>query len=396
MSTTQRIVSFLPSATEMVCALGLSDRLVGITHECDYPAEIRGKPVVVRNALSLAGMSQSEIDKAVTERLRSGQSLYQIDEKLLQELRPDLILTQDLCQVCAPSGHEVSQVLRLLRPNPEILWMTPKSLAGIEQNIRDLGQATGRSEQAEDLIASGRTRLEKVAAATRDLPSRPRVFCLEWLDPVYCSGHWVPEMVKIAGGVDQLGHQGTDSIRISWDDVRQWAPEVLVIMPCGFNLETVVEQTPQLFNGPGWSDLPAVREGRVYAVDANSYFARPGPRVVDGAELLAHLIHPELFSWSGPATAYHRFEFSTASQKDVSLSASDSCAGDLEVSNKKNCSACGVAFTCGPEPGQEHCWCDALPHVSFVAGKDQDCLCPKCLAEAIANMGRRDRALDPT
>jgi iron complex transport system substrate-binding protein len=319
MSTTQRIVSFLPAATEMVCALGLSDRLVGITHECDYPPEITGKPVVVRNALPLESMSQSEIDKAVTERLRDGQSLYQIDEKLLQELGPDLILTQNLCQVCAPSGNEVSQVLRLLPQKPEILWMTPKSLAGIDQNVRDLGEATGCSKEAEELITRGRARLEKIAAATGDLSDCPRVFCMEWLDPVYCSGHWVPEMIKIAGGVDQLGREGIDSIRISWDDVLKWAPEVLIIMPCGFNLEKVVEQAPQLFNYPSWSDLPAVREGRVYAVDASSYFARPGPRVVEGTELLAHLIHPELFSWESSAKAYHRLEFSTANQISYSL-----------------------------------------------------------------------------
>lgn len=385
MSTTQRIVSFLPSATEMVCALGLSDRLVGITHECDYPHEITGKPVVVRNALSLDGLSQSEIDRLVTERLRDGLSLYQIDEKLLQELRPDLILTQNLCQVCAPSGNEVSQVLALLPQKPEILWMTPKSLAGIEQNLRDLGQATGRSKEAEEFIARGRARLETIAATTRDLSARPRVFCLEWLDPIYCCGHWVPEMVKIAGGVDQLGREGTDSIRISWDDVLNWAPEVLIIMPCGFNLDKVVELAPQLFNRPGWSDLPAVREGRVYAVDANSYFARPGPRVIEGTELLAHLIHPELFAWNGSATAYHRFEFSTAHPTSESL-ATLGCAHDLRIPQQKNCSVCGTAFTCGPEPGQKHCWCDALPHVSLVAGEDQDCLCPKCLAEAITTL----------
>jgi len=388
MSTPQRIVSFLPSATEMVCALGLSDRLVGITHECDYPPEITGRPVVVRNALSLEGMSQKEIDQAVTERLRDGQSLYQIDEKLLQELQPDLILTQNLCQVCAPSGNEVFQVLTLLPQKPEILWMTPKSLAGIEQNMRDLGQATGRSQAAEEFIASGRVRLETIAAATRDLSGRPRVFCLEWLDPVYCSGHWVPEMVRIAGGVDQLGCEGTDSVRISWDDVLNWAPEVLIFMPCGFHLEKVVEQAPLLFNRLGGSDLPAVREGRVYAVDANSYFARPGPRVIEGTELLAHLIHPELFAWNGSSTAYHRFEFSASHPTSDSLATFGCCVPDLKASNQKNCSVCGTAFTCGPEPGQNHCWCDTLPHVSSVAGEDQDCLCPNCLA------GRRERTGD--
>jgi iron complex transport system substrate-binding protein len=296
----QKIVSFLPSATEMACALGLSEQLVGITHECDYPPEIRGKAVVVRKALPIETMSQREVDAAVSERLREGRSLYEVDEKLLQELAPDLILTQDLCQVCAPSGNEVSQALNLLPKKPQILWLTPNSLDQIFANLRELGEATGHTQKAEELVANGRARLEKIAAVTRKLPDRPRVFCMEWLDPVYCSGHWVPEMVRIAGGVDALSQEGADSVRVSWDQVLEWKPEILIITPCGFNLEHTIEQSQQLFSYPGWSSLPAVIHGRVYAVDANSYFARPGPRVVDGTELLAHLIYPELFPWNGP------------------------------------------------------------------------------------------------
>jgi iron complex transport system substrate-binding protein len=228
----------------------------------------------------------------------------------LRELAPDLILTQNLCQVCAPSGNEVAQVLKVLAKQPEILWLTPKSLDEIFRNVSELGAATGRVKEAEQLMASGRERLEKLAAITRELPStgRPRVFCMEWLDPVYCSGHWMPEMVEIAGGIDGLGHAGADSVRIPWSDVLEWSPEVLIITPCGFNLEKVVEQTPPLRDYPGWSELPAVRNRRVYAVDANSYFARPSLRVVEGTELLAHLIHPDLFAWHGPASAFARIE----------------------------------------------------------------------------------------
>lgn len=308
MKTSQQIVSFLPSATEIACALGLTDQLVGITHECDYPVEIEGKPVVVRSALPIETMNQREIDVAVAERMRAGHSLYQVDEKLLQELAPDLILTQDLCQVCAPSGTEVSQALNLLPKKPRILWLTPNSLEQIFANVRELGEATGRAKEADELIANGRARLEKIAAATGSLSHRPRVFCMEWLDPVYCSGHWVPEMVRLAGGVDALSREGADSVRIPWDEVLEWAPEVVIITPCGFDLQKVVEQAPQLFTNPGWSNLPAVREGRVYAVDANSYFARPGPRVVDGTELLAHLIHPDVFTWEGSTRAYQRLD----------------------------------------------------------------------------------------
>src|SRR5216684_6755240 len=310
--TNARIVSFLPSATEMAFALGLGDQVVGITHECDYPPEAQRKPIVVRNVLPIEKMSQPEIDAAVTQRMRDGLSLYQVDEKLLQELAPDIIMTQDLCQVCAPSGNEVTHALSLLPKVPQVLWLTPKSLEEIFDNLRELGQATGRVKEAEELIAKGRERLAKIASATRNLSQRPRVFCLEWLDPIYCSGHWMPEMVEIAGGVDALGRRGTDSVRIPWNDVLEWAPEVLIVTPCGFNLDKVIELTPQLFTNSGWSELPAVRDGQVYAVDANSYFARPGPRVVDGTELLAHLIHPELFEWEGSPEAFRRIEFSDA------------------------------------------------------------------------------------
>jgi iron complex transport system substrate-binding protein len=241
--------------------------------------------------------------------MRDGLSLYEVDEKLLQQLAPDLILTQDLCQVCAPSGNEVSQALNLLPKQPQILWLTPNSLEQIFANLRELGTATGRTRKAEELVAAGRARLGKIAAVTRKLSNRPRVFCMEWLDPVYCSGHWVPEMVRIAGGVDALARERGDSVRVPWDKVLEWKPEILIITPCGFNLEQVIEQSQQLFTYPRWSSLPAVLERQVYAVDANSYFARPGPRVVDGTELLAHLIHPDLFSWVGPKRAYQRLEF---------------------------------------------------------------------------------------
>lgn len=309
MTASPQIVSFLPSATEIACALGLTEQLVGITHECDYPPEVQGKAVVVCKALPIETMTQREIDTAVSERMSEGRSLYVVDEKLLQELAPDIILTQDLCQVCAPSGNEVSQALSLLSKKPQILWLTPNSIEEIFDNVRELGEATGRTQQAEQLIDDGRQRLAHVAAVTRDIESRPRVFCMEWIDPVYCSGHWVPEMVRIAGGADAVGQEGADSVRVAWQDVLEWQPEVLVITPCGFDLTGTIKEAAPLLNFQNWRDLPAVRNGRVYAVDANSYFARPGPRVVDGTELLAHLIHPEVFSWNGPSTAYQRLDF---------------------------------------------------------------------------------------
>jgi iron complex transport system substrate-binding protein len=303
-NTPQRIVSFLPSATEMLCALGLSDRLMGITHECDYPPEIKDKPIAVRAVLPVEHMTQSEIDTAVTKRLRDGLSLYQVNELLMRSIAPDLILTQDLCQVCAPSGNEVSQLIKSLPKEPQILWLTPRSLEEIFDNLREVGSITHCLQKAERLIADGQAKLEKIAYMTRSISHQPRVFCMEWIDPVYCSGHWVPEMVKIAGGIDELGREGTDSVRISWNDVVKWAPEVLIVMPCGFGLEKGIDQAQALFDYPHWQDIPAVKTGRVYVVDANSYFARPGPRVIEGTELLAHLLHPDLFEWKGPGNAF--------------------------------------------------------------------------------------------
>jgi iron complex transport system substrate-binding protein len=254
--------------------------------------------------LPIEKMSQSEIDRAVAERMRAGLSLYQIDEELLRELAPDLILTQDLCQVCAPSGNEVSQVLKALPKTPQVLWMTPRNVGEIFDNVRDLGAATGRTNEAEKLVDDCKARIEALSRKTAAAASRPRVFCMEWLDPVYASGHWVPELVAMAGGVDEIGREGGESVRVSWDDVAAWAPEVLVIMPCGFNLQQTMNQISSVFGPDGsrsgdsrFLDLPAVRNGKVYAVDANSYFARPGPRVVEGAELLAQIIHPDLFDF---------------------------------------------------------------------------------------------------
>jgi iron complex transport system substrate-binding protein len=292
----------------MVCVLGLEEKLLGLTHECDFPGSIKGKPVVVKSAIPVEQLSEPQIDTAVSERLSAGLSVYQVDEVLLKSLAPDLILTQDLCQVCAPSGNEVRQALNALPNRPEILWLTPRTLAEIADNLREVARATGTTERAEAWIATNFERLKQIETLALQAAVRPRVFCMEWLDPLYCSGHWVPEMVRIAGGIDQLSKQGSDSIRISWQEVFNWAPEILILMPCGNHLEQVMDLAPKLCSLPRWDEVPAARNGKVYAVDASSYFARPGPRVIQGTELLAHLIHPELFDWEGPANAFRRIK----------------------------------------------------------------------------------------
>jgi iron complex transport system substrate-binding protein len=303
-----RIVSFLPSATEIVFALGLGDQLVGVTYECDYPPEAKSKPVVVRSAIETKQLSPQQIDESVSLALKAGESLYTVDESLLKELAPDLILTQDLCQVCAPSGREITRVLQFLPTSPQILYLTPACLEDIFDNIRQVGNATARASTADDLVHRLRKRVLTVRDQALLASSRPRVFCMEWLSPLYTAGHWMPELVELAGGVDELGRKGSDSVRISWDQIMEYAPEVLILAPCGFDLEEVLRQAYLLTTFPHWHRLPAIERGRVYAVDANSYFARPGPRVVEGVELLAHLIHPDNLTWLGPAQAYRRLD----------------------------------------------------------------------------------------
>lgn len=284
-----RIVSFLPAGTEIVHALGAGAELVGRSHECDYPPAVVDLPVVSRPALKLDGSSPTEIDQAVAHQLETGASMYEIDELLLRDLRPDVIITQNLCRVCAPSGNELSRAVKKFDVTPEILFLTPRNIAEIEDNIREVGRAIGRASEAESLIQSNRDRIARVQVAVKGLPCR-RVVFLEWTDPLFCGGHWVPEMIAMAGGDDPLGRAGEDSVRIGWDDVVRASPEIIVVSPCGYGLEQSVELARRL---PG--DINA----EVHAVDANAYFARPGPRFAEAVELLAHLFHPDRVTWTG-------------------------------------------------------------------------------------------------
>jgi len=299
-----KIVSFLPSATEIVYALGLEDQLVGVTHECDYPTGARDKPVAVRSALDMATLGQEAIDLHVREALHAGKSLYAVDEAFMKSAEPDLILTQDLCQVCAPSGNEITTLLKSLHKKPEILWLTPTCIADIFDNIQSVGDATNKASEADALVDKLRERIATIKNRVQRIRSCPRVFFMEWLSPPYCGGHWVGEMIDLAGGLDGFAKKGGDSIRIPWEAIAAYAPEMLILSPCGFDLAQVIEQAKELTTHPGWKNIPAVQKGHVFAVDANSYFARPGPRVVDGIELLAHLFHPEEFEWTGPKDAY--------------------------------------------------------------------------------------------
>jgi iron complex transport system substrate-binding protein len=290
-----KIISLLPSATEMVYALGLEEALEGVTFECDYPPSARGKPVVSSPALPIQeDRSPSEIDRLVAERVAQGQPLYVLDEERIRNIQPDLILAQDLCRVCAVPSGQVLEALQKLGCSAEVISLDPNSLDEIIDGLGVVGRATGKLGRAEALMVELRERIEKVEALARDLP-RLRTLALEWLDPPFTGGHWIPEMIAIAGGEDVLARPGERSRRATWAEIRGGAPEVVVFMPCGYDLAGATVQAECLWEVPEFRSTPAARSGRVYAVDASSYFSRPGPRIVDGLEILAWAIHSDVF-----------------------------------------------------------------------------------------------------
>ena len=297
-----RIVSLLPSATEMVAALGLSDELVGISHDCDYPSEIRARPVL-SEAIVTTDLPSGLIETRIRGQVHKGKSVYHLDERQLAHLRPDLILTQELCSVCAPSYTLVQQAAKLLDAETKIVSLEPLGLFDILDNILLVGTLAGRTGQAEALVRDLRARIERVRSRAAGLPT-PRVACIEWLDPLYAAGHWVPEMVEIAGGRDVLGKNREPSFVVGWDEIVTTDPEFLMIMPCGFNVPRTRHEVHLLMERPGWNVLQAVHHGRVYLTDASAYFNRPGPRIVDGLEILAQILHPEAVTFDLPTRAY--------------------------------------------------------------------------------------------
>ena len=297
-----RIVSLLPSATEIVCRLGLQDALVGVTHECDHPHGVADKPQITASRISHQTMSSVEIDHAVRSQLDGHGSIYDLDEARLRALAPELILTQELCQVCAVSYHMVEQAARRLDTDAVVVSLEPNTIADILANIRTVGELTGTQAEAEQVVEELRARLDALDRRVTGLPRRPRTLVLEWLEPPFAPGHWVPEQVAFAGGDASFGTAGADSRTTTGEEIRAYAPEVIVLAPCGFDVADTLRQLPQARLPAGWPELPAVREGNVWAVDATSYFSRPGPRIVDGAEILASILQPEVFGEPRRAT----------------------------------------------------------------------------------------------
>lgn len=287
-----RICSLLPSATEVIALLGLSDELVGISHECDYPPSVRSVPIMVEPVIPPHGLASADIDQRVRQLAASGKQLYRLKDNLLRQARPDLVLSQNLCHVCAVTPDQLHDALSSLPHQPTVLTLNPSTVQDVIHDVVRIGDAAGRSAEGHRLAAQLHHRLEAVHTRIQGISHRPRVSCIEWLSPLYAAGHWVPEMVQYAGGQDVLAQPGTPSRVVTWDEVFAAAPDVLVVMPCGFSVERTQTELFHLMQQPGQWRLPTDLMQHTFLVDASSYFSRPGPRLIDGIELLAAILHP--------------------------------------------------------------------------------------------------------
>jgi len=296
-----RIASLLPSATEICCALDLAPQIVAVTHECDFPPEIRNRPVVVHSVFDTGAMTSGEIDARVEDAVRQGVPLYRIDADALHDLRPDLLITQDLCDVCALPGLDANAVAAALPGPPRVLRLHPHTVEDILNDVLTVGSATHREDEAERLVARLRARISAIETAVRGRDRVP-VLCMEWLDPPYCGGHWMPELVALAGGREVIGRSGRPSVRIEWSDIAAACPDVIVLAVCGFDVARTCAEVRTIAGRREWRTLPAVAAGRVYATDASSYFSRSGPRIVEGLEILAAMLHPEIAPPTPPAS----------------------------------------------------------------------------------------------
>ena len=281
-----RIVSLVPSATEMLFALGLGTEVTAVTHECDYPPEARELPRVTRDKIG-PGLEAAAIDRAVRELTERGESIYELDETALERLQPDLIVTQALCSVCAVSADDVREVASRIESKPRVLSLDPHTLGEVLGDVRTLAEATDAKDAGVDLVQDAASRIDRVRLAVRAAEPVP-VAALEWLDPVYTAGHWTPQLIEYAGGIDVLGLPGENSERRSWEEVAAARPEVVVVMPCGYDAQRAADEAYDYAD-----ELETLGARRVVAVDASAYFSRPGPRLIDGLELMAHILHPD-------------------------------------------------------------------------------------------------------
>lgn len=307
-ATAMRIVSLLPSATEIVCALGLGDELVGVTHECDWPPEVIGLPVMTANALDLGDASSREIHRRVGDAVHGGSAIYRLDDDALEAADADLILTQELCTVCAVGYREVNEAVRALEMDTTVVSLEPTSVEGILNTISTVGAMADAEDAAVELVERLRARLNAIETKAGERREAgfvgPRVVGLEWLDPPFAVGHWVPDQIRRAGGWDLLGRDGEPARQTTWDAVAEVDPDLLLLMPCGYHLGGTVDEWRRTVLPPVAVDIAAIARGNVIALDGSSYFSRPGPRVIDGIEMLAEIFDPEAFRDLSPATGW--------------------------------------------------------------------------------------------
>lgn len=294
-----RICSLVPAATEVLFALGLGDQVVGVTHECDWPPEAAERPHVTVSLVESAELTSAEVDRAVATAAASGKPLYAIDAEVWADVEADVVIAQELCEVCAVSTDQLGEIASAHLLEVDVVGYSPSTLDNVLACIAGLGARFGAEAAADELTGGMRARLDRVRAALADVESSPRVFVSEWLDPPFAAGHWVPDMVTVAGGTEVAGMSGEPSHRMRWTDVAGLEPDVVVLAPCGFDLDRTLTEVVTLDLSANLLGTPARQESRVFAVDANAHFSRPGPRLVDGVELLAYLVHPEAYSDPG-------------------------------------------------------------------------------------------------
>ncbi len=286
-----RIVSFLPSATETLYELGAGSQIVGVTHECKFPPQARKKPQIIRSSFDPDEMTARDIDNKVVELMRSGKDIYVVDENALKSVSPNLIVAQGLCEVCSPFTKEINKAVNILGNQPDVLILDPHDLDDILVSIMDLAERIGRVGEGRKLVTSLQNRIDSVRSMK--IKFRPNVLCIEWIEPLFTAGHWVPQMVEYAGGINGLSTVGEPSRRMDIEEAVQMDPDIIVLMPCGFNMERTLKELPGLASNGNWKSLQAVKNGNVYAVNANAYFSKPGPRTVVGLEIMAKILHPE-------------------------------------------------------------------------------------------------------
>ena len=288
-----RIVSFLPSATETLYELGAGSQIVGVTHECNFPSQAKKKPRVIHPSFNPGRLTGREVDNKIVELMRSGKDIYIVDEKTLKRVGPDLIVAQGLCEVCSPFTKEVNRAVNILSSRPDVLVLDPHDLDDILVSIMDVAEKIGKVNEGRKLVASLQKRIDIVRSMKIIITSKPKVLCVEWVDPLFTAGHWVPQMVEYAGGISGIGSAGEPSRRMDIDEAVQLNPDIILLMPCGFDIKRTFKELPVLMRNEKWKSLKAVKSGNVYAVNANAYFSKPGPRTVVGLEILAKILHPE-------------------------------------------------------------------------------------------------------